>query len=210
MSTISPRDADYFHALQTRTGWGHTLEKFAAWVNPQPGCRALDVGCGPGLLPRILQEQACHAFGVDLDPQSFRPPRLHSALAAADACRLPFPNAAFDLITATNLLFLLPAPEQALTEIARLLRPGGRLALLNPTPALTATAAARFADQKGLTGLARTSLLQWAQRAEHRAPWTPETYPALLERFGVQWERSHTTIGPGFAVWVCARRLPPE
>lgn len=210
MTPLSSRDADYFHHLQTRTGWGRTLEKFAAWIAPPPGSRALDVGCGPGLLPHLLMKQSCHAFGVDIDPKSFHPPRLHTALAVADACTLPFLAGSFDLVTASNLLFLLPHPEQALEEAVRLLRPDGMLALLNPTPALTVQAAEAFAAQKGLEGLAHDSLLQWAQRAERHPVWPLETYPEQLRKFGLKWTHTQTVIGPGFAVWVRAYRLPLE
>ncbi len=209
MTPLSSRDADYFHHLQTRTGWGHTLEKFAAWIAPPPGSRALDVGCGPGLLPRLLTKQSCHAFGVDIDLKSFHPPRLHTALAVANACALPFPEDSFDLVTASNLLFLLPHPEQALEEAGRLLHPGGMLALLNPTPALTVQAAKAFATQKGLKGLAYDSLLQWAQRTERHIPWPPKIYPEQLRKFGFKRTHTQTVIGPGFAVWVHAY-LPLE
>ncbi len=194
--------------MQTRTGWGRTLEKFARWIDPPFGSRVLDVGCGPGLFPAILERSNCRAFGVDLDPASFRPPRLHTRLGVADALCLPFPAAAFDLVTASNLLFLLPQPHLALDEMLRVLAPTGRLALLNPAPALTPQAAGDFARQRGLDELGRATLVNWARRAAHNPRWDAPALAAFLAASGVQLERSKSAVGPGFALWALARPLP--
>jgi len=210
VTLLPQRDSAYFLDLQTRTGWGRTLEKFLRWIDPPPGCRALDVGCGPGLFPALLERRNCRAVGVDLDPQSFAPPRLAARPVVAAAGRLPFPEAAFDLVTASNLLFLLETPQQALKEMARVLRPGGALALLNPSPALSTAAAQRFAAARGLKGLARHSLLNWAARAERRRRWALPAYEAMFSGVGVQLERHARRVGPGFALWVLARRAAPR
>ena len=58
------KDSNYFHELQSQTGWGHMLASFARWCAPKPGWRVLDVGCGPGLLPAIFAQAGCHAYGT--------------------------------------------------------------------------------------------------------------------------------------------------
>jgi SAM-dependent methyltransferase len=50
-------------------------------------------------------------------------------LAAGDAAALPFAGATLDLVTAVTILCFVPAPEEAVREVARVLRPGGRLVL---------------------------------------------------------------------------------
>ncbi len=206
--SLPSRDSAYFLALQTQTGWGRTLRKFAEWIAPPEGCRILDVGCGPGLFPALLEARGCRAFGADLDPLHFRSPRLLRHPLTAEAAHQPFPNACFDLVTASNLLFLLPNPIQALAEWRRLLKPGGRLALLNPSPALSVQAATRFAARRGLDGLARQSLLRWAERAERHHRWHVQAYVRMFAMIGVQLERFTQAVGPGFALWVLARRPP--
>ncbi|OGO14627.1 MAG: hypothetical protein A2032_04155 [Chloroflexi bacterium RBG_19FT_COMBO_49_13] len=119
------KDAVYFHELQTKTGWGRTLYGFAEWCAPEPGWLTLDVGCGPGLLPAIFSQLGCRAVGVDLDPKMFHPSPLHPITSIADVNALPFPSHTFDLVTSTNLLFLLPQPILALIEMKRVLQPGG-------------------------------------------------------------------------------------
>jgi 2-polyprenyl-3-methyl-5-hydroxy-6-metoxy-1,4-benzoquinol methylase len=46
---------------------GQVLAGFAAWCQPQPGWLALDIGCRPGLLPALLAQRGCRAYGADLD-----------------------------------------------------------------------------------------------------------------------------------------------
>jgi ubiquinone/menaquinone biosynthesis C-methylase UbiE len=165
----------------------------------------LDVGCGPGLLPALLVERGCRAIGVDLDFAP-RPSRLHPALVQADALRLPFAPAAFDLITASNMLFLLPDPQAALAEMARLLLSGGLLALLNPSERMSVAAATTLADKRELTGLDRQSLLDWAARAEAHPRWGEAEIRRLLETAGFEIIESVLKVGPGLARWVKAAR----
>ena len=121
------RDADYYHELQTQTGWGRTLYGFAVWCAPQAGWLTLDVGCGPGLLPAILAKFGCTAVGVDLDPDMFHPSPLHSMVAVASVFDLPFQAHTFDLITASNLLFLLSDPAQVLAKMKYCTPPGRKV-----------------------------------------------------------------------------------
>ena len=130
-------DAEYFQELQTQTGWSRTLYGFAAWCSPQPGWLTLDVGSGPGLLPAIFSKFGCTAVGIDLDMEMFKPSPLHSSMLVADVMDLPFPHNTFNLVTASNLLFLLSEPIQVLISLEQLLHSGGKVAMLNPSSFLT-------------------------------------------------------------------------
>ncbi|HEY2765640.1 MAG TPA: methyltransferase domain-containing protein [Pseudonocardiaceae bacterium] len=102
--------------------------------------RALDVGCGPGDVTAALGRAAGPnglALGVDISV-----PMLQRAVGKqadnvgflrADAQRLPFHEAGFDLVTCLAALQLVPAPARVLTEMARVLAPGGHLVLMIPT-----------------------------------------------------------------------------
>jgi SAM-dependent methyltransferase len=198
-----PKDADYFLELQTQTGWGKTLSGFAEWCDPRPGWLTLDVGCGPGLLPAICSRLGCRAVGVDIDPEMFRPSSLHSAIVVADGYQLPFKLHTFDLITATNLLFLLPQPSLLLIEVKRLLRPGGRLAMLNPSQYLNEHAAIVYAQERGLEGMAKDTLINWARRAETNHRWTEVETKALFAEAGLKYMVGVLKIGPGFGFFSC-------
>jgi len=196
-----------FFDIQTATAWGHTLASFADWaITPASptSILALDVGCGPGLLPALLSRRGCLAIGADLEFMP-RPGRLHPTLLQSDAVHLPFVSFTFNLITATNTLFLLPNPQAALTEMARLLRPSGLLALLDPSERMSVSAAVALADTRGLTGLDRSSLLGWAARAETHHRWDEAQTCHLLESAGFILIDSVMKVGPGLARWVKAR-----
>jgi len=194
--------ADFFR-IQTETGWGATLAQFAEWCDPCPGWRALDVGCGPGLLPALFQQLGCHAFGAELDGSLLSQGVLHPALVIADAFRLPFQDSSFDLVTASNLLFLLEEPLPVLLEMARLIAPQGRICLLNPSEHLSVSAASEFAVQRGLNGLGQASLINWAVRAENNRRWTERQTDALLADAGLTVMKTTLKIGPGFARYTC-------
>jgi malonyl-CoA O-methyltransferase len=94
--------------------------------------RVLDVGAGTGrLLASLLAERpGVRAVALDLAPGMCLAARATARAAtpcAADAERLPFRGAAFDLVLSTSTLQWLPRLEPALSEAARVLAPGGRL-----------------------------------------------------------------------------------
>ena len=198
INSVLTKDADYFHELQTQTGWGRTLYSFAEWCTPQPGWLTLDVGCGPGLLAAILAKFGCRAVGVDLDPQMFQPTPVYNNIALADVNALPFESKSFDFVTASNLLFLLPQPILALIEMRRILKPGGKVALLNPSEKLNVIAAASFAEERGLEGLARDTLLNWARRAEENHRWTEDETRTLYSNASLRYKAGALKVGPGF------------
>lgn len=194
-----------FLEIQTRTAWGRALQGFADWCQPQPGWLTLDVGSGPGLLPALFAGRGCQAYGVDLDAASLAQ-RLHPALARAQAERLPFPDGSFHLVTASNLLFLLPDPALALGEMARLVREDGWVALLNPSERMGVAVATALADQRGLTGLDRQSLLGWAARAEAHHRWDVADLAELFAAAGLRLQESMLKLGPGLARFARGRR----
>lgn len=103
------------------------------------GPKILEVGVGTGLsLGYYAPTSEVH--GVDLSEDMLDRAREKVArrglthvksLQAMDACRLAFPDASFDAVTAQFVLTLVPDPEGALGEMARVLRPGGEIVLVN-------------------------------------------------------------------------------
>jgi ubiquinone biosynthesis O-methyltransferase len=101
------------------------------------GQSVLDVGCGDGALTAAFHRSgASSVVGCDLDPRMIDRARTAAAehempigYALARAEALPFRECSFDLVTAITVLAFVPRPSVALREIARVLRPGGRLVL---------------------------------------------------------------------------------
>lgn len=196
-----------FLEVQTQTGWGRMLENFACWCSPQPGWFTLDVGCGPGLLPALLARQGCRAFGLDIDFTALSPLRLHPDLALGTNMHLPYPAHTFDLVTASNLLFILADPLTALIELLRVIRPTGRVAMINPSPAMSQAAASALADERRLDGLARRSLLHYAAQAEAHRRWSEAELAQLLAHAGLALEETTPRMGRGLVLFSLARPI---
>ncbi len=196
-----PEFADFLE-IQTRTAWGKTLLGFAEW-SLSAGKRislALDIGTGPGLLPALLATRGnLQAIGLDTDYNLLRAAPASIPVTLGCAAALPFPAASFDLLTATNVIFLLGNPLHALGECRRILKPGGSLCLLNPSEHLSISSATALADARGLTGKNRESLLGWAARAEKHGGWTEAHARNLHTLAGFQLEETLLRVGPGFA-----------
>jgi SAM-dependent methyltransferase len=99
----------------------------------QPGDRVLDAGCGSGhLFAYDLRGRASLTVGVDLTADVAHNSNIDAPLRGSLAA-LPFASETFDLIICKHVLEHLEQPESALRELARVLRPHGRLLILTPS-----------------------------------------------------------------------------
>ncbi|MGW7257712.1 class I SAM-dependent methyltransferase [Streptomyces sp. NPDC054834] len=116
---------------------------FAAAVDDlglHPGDRVLDAGCGTGrALPplRAAVGPSGVVIGVDLTPAMLRAAvragrDRHGRLLLADVAALPLRSRSFDAVFGAGLIAHLPHPSENLRELARVVRPGGTLALFHP------------------------------------------------------------------------------
>lgn len=206
MSTIDPAEAAHFGALaadwwdprgasamlhrlnpvrlgyirgQIDTIWGVS----GADRRPLAGRRALDVGCGAGLLTEPLARLGAEATGLDAAPETIAAARLH-----ADAMTLDIvyhvggvealdPARTFDLVVSLEVIEHVVDPARFVAGLARLLGPGGLLLLSTPnrTPL---SRLALIGLGEGL-GLVPRGTHDW-----HRF-LTPEELTALLEGAGL-------------------------
>lgn len=107
----------------------------------RPGQRLVDIGCGSGPYSRLFAAEVApegQVIGMDLDLKLLSAGRLHAAggpklsFAQADAFRLPLADSVADVAFCNTLLWLLPEPERALREMARVVRPGGSVCASEP------------------------------------------------------------------------------
>jgi demethylmenaquinone methyltransferase / 2-methoxy-6-polyprenyl-1,4-benzoquinol methylase len=109
-------------------------------IVPAPGERVLDVASGTaGVALQLARRTPARVVGVDLTEQMLRRGGVNVAraglggrigLVAGRAEQLPFPDASFDALTFTYLLRYVDDPQATLAELARVVRPGGRVASL--------------------------------------------------------------------------------
>jgi len=98
-----------------------------------PEARVLDLGCGRGGVMERLQAYAAFTVGLDPDRRSLREhraPALDLTCGVADA--FPYGDEAFDLVCCSWVLEHLKEPGLAFSEVARVLREGGRFIFLTP------------------------------------------------------------------------------
>lgn len=114
-----------------REAWARRLR---AWL-PEVSCDVLDLGCGTGSLSLLAAERGHHVTGIDLAPRMVDLAR--AKLAGRDAVFLvgdvtapPVGEQRFDVVLVRHVLWALPDPARVLRHWRGLLRPGGRLVLV--------------------------------------------------------------------------------
>ena len=106
-----------------RPGGFKLTETALELINLTHGSRVLDIGCGGGATVSLLRERGFEAFGIDLALPPDAPPEL----ICADAAELPFERGSFNALFFECSLSKIVAPEAALREAQRVLKPGGAL-----------------------------------------------------------------------------------
>jgi ubiquinone/menaquinone biosynthesis C-methylase UbiE len=150
----------------------------------------LDVGCGTGRLLLKRAEEAQSLTGIDLSPQMVEASKenfnLHgyghkSTFVMGDAYNLPFADRSFDKCFSTCVMFLLPEPEKGILEMLRVTKPGGMIAMLNPTANMSPENAAKYAEKHHLSGFEETALLKWSNVSTSRHRYEKAELTNLLE-----------------------------
>ncbi len=117
-------------------GIADSIEHCALRLNPQAGERILDLATGTGWTSRILARRGAHVVGVDIGADLITSAELRAKseglridYQVGDAEQLPFADGAFDAVISTCGVMFASRPEAAAGELARVCKPGGRIAL---------------------------------------------------------------------------------
>ena len=131
-------DEDFGHSIGSsaeRAAWDRILDLVIPAGGPLD---ALDAGCGTGFLSLELAARGHRVSGIDFAPAMLAAARRKAAaqhlsvrFEEGDAEQLRFAPASFDLVISRHVLWTLPHPEAAIDEWIRVLRPGGRLAIVD-------------------------------------------------------------------------------
>lgn len=148
--------------------------------------RLLDIGTGTGRLLELLAPRVRSAIGVDASKAMLALARARLARALCSQCavrladmyRLPFPDASFDVAVVQMVLHYAEDPAQVVAEAARVLRPGGRLVVVDLAAHERTDLTARLAHRwPGFSSVAMARLL----RDANLLPAAPVVVPGSLE-----------------------------
>jgi demethylmenaquinone methyltransferase / 2-methoxy-6-polyprenyl-1,4-benzoquinol methylase len=211
--------------------WRRALVSAAA---PGPGERILDVATGTGMVAAELLARAdCAVVGLDQSAEMLAAARARFAsrgstartvasdawvdrprveLIEGEAESLPFADASFDALTFTYLLRYVDDPQATMRELARVVRPGGRVASLEfgVPPRAPARAAWRLYTAVGLPALGRLSSREWAHVGRFLGPSIRGFYARHpLERIVGYWREAglehvrvrRMSLGGGVVMW---------
>jgi len=194
-----------------------------AAIDASPRERVLDVATGTGLVAcELVRRYGCSVVGLDQSPEMLAAARVRlerdGALAGrvtlveGEAERLPFGDREFDHLTFTYLLRYVEDPRATLAELARVVRPGGRIASLEfgvpPNPLWRS--AWRLYTRVGLPALGRLASREWAQAGRFLADSIPDLYRrhpleeivALWRAAGIEAVQARRmSLGGGVVMW---------
>lgn len=117
-------------------GIADAIEHAIVALEPQPGERVLDIATGTGWAARSIAERGATVTGIDLGPGVIEAAKALSTGAdidfrVGDAEALAFPDDHFDAVISTFGVMFARDPEAVAAELARVVRPGGRVSLAN-------------------------------------------------------------------------------
>jgi SAM-dependent methyltransferase len=120
----------------------NSADDFIARLAIPPGSRVLDIACGTGNSAIPLARAGAIVTGVDIAPNLLEQARERAAAEGlaipfdeGDAEALPYADASFDAVTTMFGAMFAPRPALVVSEFARVLKPGGLLAMANWNPA---------------------------------------------------------------------------
>lgn len=191
-------------------------------VEAGSGDTVLDVATGTAAVAiELVRRHGCEVVGIDQSAEMLAAGRARVAAAGlGDRIRLepgraeelPYQDASFDALTFTYLLRYVDAPEAVLAELARVVRPGGTIAMLEfhvPESPL-ARAAWEAYVRVGLPGAGRLASPAWHDVGRFLGPsirglWERLPLPALLDLWraaGIEEPQARTmSLGGGVVVW---------
>jgi len=175
------------------------------WLGLRAGDRLLDLGCGAGRHAFEAYRRGARVVAFDYDMAELKDVKgMFGALAGSeastlpvsawatttngDATLLPFPDATFDRVIAAEVLEHIPDDEAAISELARVLRPGGTMAITVP---------AWLAEQ-----------VCWALNDEYHAPFVPGGHVRIYSEPELRSKLRAAGLRPGAAHHAHALHTP--
>ena len=164
-------DAAPDHGLRNPAVRRRWRELLAGALPPSPA-RIADLGCGTGTLSVLLGESGHEVDGLDFSPRMIELAEQKAKgidavrFTQGDASDPPLPAEAYDVVLCRHVLWAMPDPAEALTRWLRLLRPTGRLLLIE----------GRWSNGAGLSAAQTVRLVEEAGRSASLTRLTDPAY----------------------------------
>jgi len=132
------RAADY--AKLDWVGKQDFIDQMIEFCEPQPQWKALDVGTGPGIIAAAVRPRVAEVIGIDLAPEMTKQAVerhghvSHLSFVVGNVEELNFPDDTFDLVTARMVFHHVGDCPLGVSEVWRVLKPGGRFVLCDGVP----------------------------------------------------------------------------
>ncbi|MEQ1863285.1 MAG: metalloregulator ArsR/SmtB family transcription factor [Micropepsaceae bacterium] len=154
------------------------------FIGPAQVVSYLDLGTGTGRILELVAPRASRAVGVDLNGEMLalararieRASLAHVQVRKGDLFQLPYADESFDLITLHQVLHYLEDPSAAVTEASRVLRPGGKIVIVDFAP--HALEFLRVDHRHRRLGFADKDVAQWCKSAGLSLAATRELPPS--------------------------------
>jgi demethylmenaquinone methyltransferase/2-methoxy-6-polyprenyl-1,4-benzoquinol methylase len=215
-----PRSYDRMGALLSFGQDPRWRRALVAGIDPSPGQRVLDVATGTGLVALELARRGCEVTGLDQSEAMLGGARAklmsdpsiaeHVTLVRGEAERLPFADGEFDALTFTYLLRYVDDRAATMRELARVVRPGGRIGMVEFGVPRSAPLRAlwRVHARHGLPLVGRLVSAAWFEVGRFLAPSIEELdasepdLPALWRAAGIgEVRESRMSFGAGLVMW---------
>jgi len=168
------RDGAFVHEL---------AEGVLEWLAAQPGERILDIGCGDGQLTQRIAASGASVVGVDSSPAMVKAARARGIkVDQGPAEKLPYPDHIFEAVFSNAALHWVRGQDEMLSQVHRVLRPGGRFVAEMGGHGNIAAIRVAFAAV-----LARHGFSRLGERNNYYP--APEAYSRRLERHGFTVEK---------------------
>lgn len=161
---------------------------FLRYLDPQPGERVLDVGCGVGYFVSLLRQSGACIWGVDIDLSSIRSAiqTIGGYFLVARGEQLPFADGTFDKLLCSEVLEHIADDAHAVAELQRVAKVGATVVITVPSP-------------DGVFGARIKSICHGGQADDcwekhHREGYSRDELISLLERCNIQVESDRYTL----------------
>ena len=185
--------ADLYGWMTAQSAWRKNCAEMAPLLPAGDSLRIIDLGCGPGVSAFELARlrPGSKVIGFDIASRMLAQARRRQkgsgisenqlAWTRGDVHALPFRDASVDALTGHSFLYLVPDRHQALEQMHRVLRPGGRLVLMEPNQ--------REVPFKNIVAVSRDprfllSMSLWRPVSRLQGRFNPDSLRAILAEHG--------------------------